>query len=214
MHNLSLLPHTTVSFMRFCKSISRFSIFLMLVLAAGQALANALPANNPSPSNVSNSLNIRHAELTLVEDIYELNADVDVKFNADMEEALNKGFEFNFLVEFQLAIPYQYWFDDEIATVTHRITLSYHALSRQYLLVRGDQQKAFASLDEVREDLGKIREIKVFNKADVNKGEAYRAALLVRLDHAKLPKALLEAESKDEWKMSSQRFEWVPALFK
>jgi hypothetical protein len=66
----------------------------------------------------------------------------------------------------------------------------------------------------VREDLGKVREIKVFNKADVNKSEAYRAALLVRLDHAKLPKALLEAESKDEWKMSSQRFEWVPALFK
>jgi hypothetical protein len=204
----------TVSFMRFWKSISIFVTLLILALPASKAFANAQSANNASANNTNNSLIIKHAELTLVEDVYELNADVDVKFNADMEEALNKGFEFNFLVEFQLAIPYQYWFDDEIATVTNRITLSYHALSRQYLLVRGDQQRAFASLEEVREDLGKIREIKVFTKADVSKGEAYRAALLVRLDHAKLPKALLEAESKDEWKMSSQRFEWVPALFK
>jgi Domain of unknown function (DUF4390) len=138
-----------------------------------------------------------------------------LKFNPDLEEALNKGVQFNFLVEFQLVTPYQYWFDDEIVTVTERITLSYHALSRQYLVQRGDQQKSFGSLDEVKLDLGKIRDLKVFTKADVSKGGPYEAALLMRLDHAKLPKALLEeAERADEWKMISQRYEWIPNLFK
>lgn len=194
--------------MHYYKNINRFLVLALLVFSCNPAFANnALPAN-------SNSLYIKHAEIVQVEEAYHLNADVDVKFNADMEEALNKGFEFNFVVEFQLVTPYEYWFDDEIVTVTNRITLSYHALSRQYLVMRGDQQKAFASLEEVKEDLGNIRDLKVFTKSDVSKGEVYKAALLVRLDHAKLPKALLEAESKDEWKMSSQRYEWVPNLFK
>lgn len=196
--------------MRCFKKIKQLLAMAALAFAASQAYAN----NAVLVSNAGNSLNIKHAELVQVDEQYFLNADVDVKFNAEMEEALDKGFEFNFLVEFQLVTPYEYWFDDEIATVTHRITLSYHALSRQYLLSRGDQQKAFASLDEARIDLGKIRDMKVFNKTDVSKGEAYNAALLVRLDHAKLPKALLEAESKEEWKMISQRYEWVPSLFK
>jgi hypothetical protein len=171
---------------------------------------------DPNVSSLAiNSLNIKSAEIIAAEEAYLLNADIEVKFNTDLEEALNKGFEFNFLVEFQLVTPYQYWFDDEIVTVTHRITLSYHALSRQYLLQRGDQQKSFSTLDEAKLDLGKIRDIKVFTKNDVSKGDPYKAALLMRLDHAKLPKALLaEGESTDEWKMLSQRFEWIPSLFK
>jgi hypothetical protein len=200
----------TVSSMHYYKSIKQLFVIAVLMLMANHAIANPNDA-----SNAMNSLNIKNAEIILVEEVYLLNADVDVKFNADLEEALHKGFEFNFLVEFQLVTPYQYWFDDEIVTVTHRITLNYHALSRQYLLQRGDQQKSFESLEEAKLELGKIRDLKVFNKADVSKGEPYKAALLMRLDHTKLPKALLvEAENTDEWKMISQRFEWIPSLFK
>jgi hypothetical protein len=196
--------------MRYYKSIKQLFALAILIFMANHAIAN--------PNDISdtmNSLNIKNAEIILVEDNYLLNADVDVKFNADLEGALHKGFEFNFLVEFQLVTPYQYWFDDEIVTVTHRITLNYHALSRQYLIQRGDQQKSFGSLEDVKLELGKIRDLKVFDKDDVSKGEPYKAALLMRLDHTKLPKALLvEAENTDEWKMISQRFEWIPSLFK
>jgi hypothetical protein len=198
------------SFMRFYKSIKQLFVLCLFMGMAHHAVAGSIAPN----TNV-NSLTIKTAEIVLEDEAYLLNADVDVKFNADLEEALNKGFEFNFLVEFQLVIPYQYWFDDEVVTVTNRVVLSYHALSRQYLIQRGDQQKSFASLDEVRQELGRIRDFKVFSKADVSKGEPYKAALLMRLDHTKLPKALLaEADSADEWKMISQRFEWIPSLFK
>lgn len=196
--------------MRYYKSIKQLFSIVLLIL-----VANHVTATPNGVNNAINSLTIKSAEIFLLEDEYLLNADTEVKFNPDLEEALNKGVQFNFLVEFQLVIPYQYWFDDEIVTVTERMTLSYHALSRQYLVQRGDQQKSFGSLDEVKLDLGKIRDLKVFTKADVSKGEPYKAALLMRLDHAKLPKALLEeAESADEWKMISQRYEWIPNLFK
>ena len=58
-------------------------------------------------------------------------------------------------------------------------------------------------------------ELKVFQKSEVEKGEQYKAAVLMRLDPRKLPKVLQgDAISSDDWKMSSQRFEWVPSLFK
>ena len=196
--------------MPYYKSIRQLIVIFLLTFAN-----HSIAAPNNPPSIANNSFVIKTAEIVANEDSYLLNSDVEVKFNTDFEEALNKGFEFNFLIEFQLVTPYKYWFDDEIVTVTNKITLSYHALSRQYLLVRGDQQKAFASLEEAKADLGQIRDLKVFTKNEVSKGEPYNAALLIRLDHSKLPKALLEeAESADEWKMISQRFEWVPNLFK
>ena len=200
----------TASFMHYCKKIKQLLFISVFMLFATSAVANTVSANADS-----NSLNIKSAELVSIEDGYVLNADVDIKFIDEMEEAIIKGFELNFLVEFQLVTPRKYWFDDEIVTVTHRISLNYHALSRQYLLIRDDQQKTFATLNEAVEDLSKIHDLKVLLKADVVKGEPYNAALLMRLDHTKLPKALqVDAISSDDWKMISQRFEWSPNLFK
>ena len=106
-------------------------------------------------------------------------------------------------------------FDDEISTVTRRIALSYHALSRQYLLTRGDQQRTFASLDDAMDALSDISDLKVFQRTDVEKGVLYKATLLMRLDQTKLPKALqVDAIGSDDWKMTSQHFEWTPNLFK
>lgn len=160
-------------------------------------------------------MNIRTAELVALDDSYALNADVDIKFSNEIEQAIIKGFDLNFLVEFQLLSPRKYWFDDEIMTVTHEVTLSYHALSRQYLLVQDGQQKTFVTLDEATDELSGISNLKVLKKSDVEKGATYKAVLLMRLDHKKLPKSLqVDALGSDEWKISSQRFEWTPSLFK
>lgn len=200
--------------MHYCKKIKQLLLVSVFMLFATNAIANNTNINTNGNADL-NSLHIKSAELVSVEDGYVLNADVDIKFSDDMEEAIIKGFELNFLVEFQLVTPRKYWFDDEIVTVTHRISLNYHALSRQYLLIRDDQQKTFATLEEATQDLSKIRDLKVLLKSDVVKGEPYNAALLMRLDHTKLPKALqVDAISSDDWKMISQRFEWSPNLFK
>lgn len=200
----------TAFFMHYCKSIKQLFFISVFILFATSAAAN-----NNSVNTDANSLTIKHAELVAFEDGYVLNADVDINFSDEMEEAIIKGFELNFLIEFQLVSPRKYWFDDEIVTVTNRITLNYHALSRQYLLIRGDQQKTFATLEEATQDLSKVRDVKALLKTDVIKGEPYNAALLMRLDHTKLPKALqVDAISSDDWKMISQRFEWTPNLFK
>jgi hypothetical protein len=193
----------TASFMLYCKKIRQLFFALSLLLFVDIAQA------------ASNSLHIRSANLITFEDDVLLNADAEINFSSEMEKAILKGFTFNFLVEFQLVLPRQYWFNDEVATTTQQISLSYHALSRQYIVMRNEQQRTFASLDAAIEDLSVIQDLKVFQKSDVEKGEPYQAVLLMRLDHKKLPKALqVDGYASKDWKMSSQRFEWSPNIFK
>jgi hypothetical protein len=130
-----------------------------------------------------------------------------------VEEALNKGVPLTFLIEFQVVSPRRYWFDDEVVTASTRVMLSYHALSRQYLINRESHQQAFSTLHEAKEDLSRVRDWVVLEKALLKKGEAYNAALRVRLDHSQLPKPLqVEALGSENWEMVSQRYRWTPAF--
>jgi hypothetical protein len=189
--------------MHFCKKIKQFFIALSLLLFVDVALA------------AGNSLHIRSANLITFENEVLLNADAEINFSPELEKAILKGFTFNFLIEFQLISPRRYWFDDELATTVQQVSLSYHALSRQYIVIRNEQQRTYASLDGAIEDLSVIQDLKVFEKSDVEKDEQYKAVLLMRLDHKKLPKALqVEGMGSNDWKMSSQRFEWPVNIFK
>jgi hypothetical protein len=179
-----------------------------------QLLCACLLAWLATSAGIANSgLNIKNAELIGADDAYVLNADVDIKLSEEIEQAIIKGFEINFLIEFQLVVPRKYWFDDEIRTVTQRVILSYHALSRQFLVVRGDQQKTFAKLSDAEDELSRIRDLRLFHKTELDKDGPYKAMLLMRLDYKKLPKSLpADAAGSTDWKMTSQRYEWVPTI--
>jgi Domain of unknown function (DUF4390) len=157
----------------------------------------------------SSSIDIQDAELQPLDDFYALSAEVDVSFDDTIEAAINKGVPLHFLIEFQVVKPRKYWFDDEIVTASRSVVLSYHALSRQYLVTRGAHQKSFETLDEATQELMEIDNWKVLDKLLVEKNEPYNAALLVRLDQTKLPKAIqVDAISSEKWNLTSQKFEW------
>ena len=185
---------TMVFFMRFCKRLSLF----LLILASSLAFA------------AGSSINIKSAELESQDDYYGLNADVDMSFDKEIEEAINKGVPLNFLIEFQIVSPRKYWFDDEIVTITQSVSLSYHALSRQYLVNRGAHQQSYDSLSEAVHELVALDEWKVVEKSVLEKSEVYKAALLIRLDQTKLPKAIqVDTIASEKWNISSQKFEWT-----
>ena len=184
----------TVFFMRFCKKISLF----LLILASSLAFA------------AGSSINIKSAELESLDDYYGLDADVEVSFDKEIEEAINKGVPLNFLIEFQIVSPRKYWFDDEIVTTSQNVSLSYHALSRQYLVNRGAHQQSYDSLSEAVQELVALDEWKVVEKSVLEKSGVYKAALLIRLDQTKLPKAIqVDTIASEKWNISSQKFEWV-----
>lgn len=158
-------------------------------------------------------IQVKAAELVPVEDAYQLNAEFEIGFTSEVEEALNKGVPLDFLVEFQLVSPRRYWFDDEITTASQHIRLSFHALSRQYLIKVGQHQKSFATLQEAKDELSRLHDWPVLEKSQLAKGENYQAVLRFRLDHSRLPKALqVEALSSEKWTLVSERYRWTPAF--
>jgi hypothetical protein len=150
-------------FMRFYKKISFLWMLALFLGTASLAFAAV------------SSIQIKSAELQLQDEYYSLSADVDIGFDNEIEEAINKGVPLNFLVEFQIVSPRQYWFDDEIVTISQIVTLSYHALSRQYLVNRGLHQKSFESLSEAKQELAQLSDWKVAEKSLLEKNETYKA---------------------------------------
>lgn len=192
--------------MHFYKKINQ--LFLALLLGVFTTIL-------PLEVLAGNKLLIKSAELVTQDDDYELNAQLEVKFGEKIEEALLKGFELHFVLEFQLASPIKYWFDDEIVTITYPMTLGYHPLSRQFLLTQSGVQKSFASLSELAVELTQLKHIRIIKKSEIEKSERYKALLLIRLDNKKLPKAVQEIDDDPEaWEMKSQLFEWAPAILK
>lgn len=191
-----------VSFMRYYKKTNVLLCLLFFVLfAVPLAWADA------------SSLNIKTAELVAADEAYVLNADFDLNLSGVVEEAVNKGVPLNFLIEFQITSPRRYWFDDEIVTATNIVTISYHALSRQYLINRDNHQQSFASLQEAKAEFSHLREWQVVEKNLLKKGENYQAALRVRLDQSKLPKPLqVDALGSEDWNIVSERYRWTPTF--
>ena len=157
----------------------------------------------------TSSIVIKSAELQAEDEYYSLSADVTIDFDNEIEEAINKGVPLDFLIEFQIVSPRKYWFDDEIITASKNITLSYHALTKQYLVYSGDHQKSFETLSEAKQELAELSDWKVAEKSLLEKNENYHAALLIRLDQTKLPKAIqVDAIASEKWSLSSQKYVW------
>ncbi len=186
-----------VFFTRFCKKTSFLWVLTLFLSTATLVFAAA------------SSIQIKSAELQLQDEYYSLSADVAIDFDNEIEEAINKGVPLDFLIEFQIVSPRKYWFDDEIITASQNITLSYHALTKQYLVNRGVHQKSFETLSEAKQELAELSDWKVAEKSLLEKNDGYNAALLIRLDQTKLPKAIqVDAIASEKWNLSSQKFEW------
>lgn len=204
--------HMMGSFMQFYKKTKQYFACLACLLIVQLYFSASIWAG-------TSSVSIKTVELVPVEEAYVLNADFEIDFNTKMEEAINKGVPLNFLIEFQLVVPHKYWFDDEIETDTMHVSLSYHALTRQYLvntiINKQNHQKSFETINEAVVELSHLRDWRLLDKSQLEKGVVYNAALLMRLDQKKLPKALqVEALSSEAWDLTSEKFQWSPVLQK
>ena len=191
----------TDSFMHCLKKI-KLSIFFSLWMALF------------FPSSIvaaDNSLIIKTAEINSQFEAYFLNADFDLSFNDDLDEAIKKGIPVNFIIEFELKKPRKYWFDEEVTKKTKEILLTYHALSKQFTLTESENRLiAFDNLTQAKNELKKIKNWRIFDKSQIDDTEKYSAYLLVKLDQTKLPKQLqADITSNQEWQLASKQFQWT-----
>ena len=158
-----------------------------------------------------NSLIIKTAEINNQFEAYFLNAEFELFFNDDLDEAIRKGIPINFIIEFELKKSRKYWFDEEVTKKTKEIVLSYHALSKQFILSESENRLvAFDNLTQAKNELKKIKNWRIFDKSQIDDTDKYSAYLQVKLDQTKLPKQLqVDITSNQEWQLASKQFQWI-----
>jgi hypothetical protein len=177
----------------------KYSVFFVLLFNC--LLASAAPQY----------IAVKNADLKVFGGTYMLNADLEISLGEKVEEAINKGVPVEFVYEFELLRPRFLWIDAEVIKTKTRIKLSYHALSRQYLVSQDGRQTSHEILSEAMIELVQLYDWKVFNQSVIKPGQKYEAKLNMRLDQSKLPKAIqVDAIGSEDWSLASEAFEWTP----
>jgi len=173
------------------------------------ALLMQLTLFSPAGRAASEGIQIKSAELTLVDEVYQLNAQLTITLGATLEEAVRKGIALNFITEFEFQRRRWYWFNEEIAKVTRNTRLTYNPLLRQYLLATGSQQLSFDTLEDALAALGEISAWPVLDRRLLYRRYSYQASLSMRMDVSQLPKPLqINAISSRKWDLESAPFVW------
>jgi hypothetical protein len=142
-----------------------------------------------------------------------LDADFEFELGARLEEALNRGIPLYFQIDAELSRSRWYWFDEAVASRGRKLRLGYHALTGQYRLSSGNLHLSFATLEEARRTLSRVRGWVIGDASRVQGDRVYQLALRMRLDTSELPKPFqVSALANRDWKLASdwRRITWSP----
>ena len=144
------------------------------------------------------------------EDGWMLDATFDMQFSQRLEEAVNRGVPLYFVVEFELARPRWYWFDEKPVQLSQTYRISYTPLLRQYRLSVGSVYQNFTRFEEVTRVLSRLRGWHVADRGALKKDQVYQASVRMRLDTAQLPKPFqLNAIASRDWSLASEWHRWT-----
>ncbi|WP_158239179.1 DUF4390 domain-containing protein [Uliginosibacterium sp. TH139] len=149
-------------------------IFMMLCAPAAQAAGKGL--------------DFRFQEIVPVDQVYVVNASLEMQANPRLEEMIASGVSIPFQAEFTLTRTRWYWLDESVVERNLDFRLSYHALTRQYRLSVGSIHRSFGSFEDALRALLSIRNWSVIDRNRLTPGETYKASLRFRLDMSQLPK--------------------------
>lgn len=162
------------------------------------------------PARAAEGIEVRSALIEAVEDGWQLQAEFEISFSPRLEEAVNRGVPLYFVVEFEIARPRWYWFDEKPIQLTQTYKISYTPLLRQYRLSVGNVYQNFTRFEEVTRVLSRLRGWHVADKGALRKDVAYQASLRMRLDPAQLPKPFqVNAIASRDWTLASDWQRWT-----
>jgi hypothetical protein len=180
--------------------LERFRSLALAGLSALLIAANAFAAEG---------VEVLSAEIVLREETFQLEAEFDIVFSPRLEEAVNRGVALFFVVDFEMARPRWYWFDEKPVKISQTYKISYAPLLRQYRLSIGSVYQNFTRFEDVKRVLSRVRGLPVAERGALVPGTEYQASLRMRLDTNQLPKPFqLNALASSEWTLSSNWYRW------
>jgi len=154
---------------------------------------------------------VLHADTTLVDGVYLLNARVDYPLGEAVVEALQSGVTLTLLLEIEVERERTLLWDAELTRLSQRYELRYHALTRRYLVknLSTGVQQAFPAQEAALSALGEVKDVPLLDEHLLTPGANYNARLRARLDHSSLPAPLrLTALLSPAWQTSSEWYTW------
>lgn len=177
--------------------------FLKQLSAVVLTLSLALPAW------AEDLISLQRVELMPNADAYHLIGGFNVKLNASLEEALQRGVALTFLQQFEADRPRDFWFAEDVAVLKRPVRLSYNALLRYYQLSIDGSPSSHDRLDEALRALGDFHSWRVIEKKSLDKKYLYRGRVRMSLDISRLPKPLqVSAVTSSRWDLDSGWQEW------
>jgi len=160
-------------------------------------------------AKADDAITVLYAELKPADDSWVLNAAFDVRINKTQEEALKKGIPLYFVTEVELQRVRSWWLNEDIVVTSRIGRLNYSPLTRRYQVEAVEGFKAYDTLPEALAALGRVENWVVTTKKTLKPGNAYQAAIRMRLDLGLLSKPLqINALATGKWEVEGSWHEW------
>lgn len=157
----------------------------------------------------ADGITVRNATIEQDDAGWQVSANFDIQSTPRLEEAVNRGVPVYFVVEFEMARPRWYWFDEKPVVAAQAYKITYTPLLRQYRLSMGSVYQNFTRFEDVIRVLSRLRGWHVADKGAFKKEQVYQASLRMRLDTAQLPKPVqLNAITTRDWDLASDWHRW------
>ena len=175
---------------------------LLCFLATGAAQAG------PKESR----LLIRDAHTTLDDEVYELDAKLDLQLPKDARKAIDGGLTLHLTYQIQVSRVRRYMPDDGVAEIEQQFELAYHALSQRYLVrnLNTGEQQDFGTLEAA---LGRITEVSglpILDSSLLPPGPQYEGRVRAVLDMASAEDAFgWLLFWTDDWSAESDWYTWT-----
>lgn len=192
-----------VSFMRLYKSSKPDKILFAALLCV--LISYALPNQS-----FAEGFRVLAAETNLKNQVYQLDANLDLDFSSDALEALRSGVPLIILINIEVLKNRSWWWDKTVAELEQGYLMLYHALSEKYIIhnLNSGAQQNYVSLNAALFSLSNIRDFPLIDK-NLLQDEDYYARLRAYLDIESLPAPMRPiAYISSQWQLASDWFEW------
>lgn len=180
-------------------------IFVAVVLLLGAALHTVAQEVDPG------RFEVRSADMTLENGVYYLSAWMELRLPPEAREALHSGVPLTIRLDVELVHDRRWWVDADVAEITQRYELDYHALTERYVVtnVNSRDRSSFSTLFAALNELGRIERLALIDAVLLEPDRRYDVRLRVVLDMERLPGPLrLLAFWRRDFSIASEWYQW------
>lgn len=159
----------------------------------------------------ADAFQIDHADTSLEDGVYHLNAEISYNFSHDALEALRNGVPLTIQLDIQVLRHRWWWWDKDVASLVQRYQLQYHALTKRYILrnLNSGGQHSYSTLDTAVDALGNIERLPILDRNLIDPDARYTVRIRVYLDIEALPAPLRPlAYISSGWRLDSEWYTW------